>query len=125
MHLGNFSISLAVKDIKKSKEFYQNLGFEVIHGNEEQGWLILKHDDINIGIFQGMFEHNILTFNPGWDSSGKETEQFTDVREIQKELKKKGIKLDKEAEEDDGPAYISFKDPDGNEILIDQHRNRK
>lgn len=122
MDLGNFSISLSVKDIKISKEFYQKLGFTVLDGNEEQGWLILQNGETNIGLFQGMFEENLLTFNPGWDSKGKNTEHFTDIREIEKQLKNDGVKLDEETKEKNGPAHISITDPDGNHILIDQHR---
>lgn len=125
MNLGNFSLSLAVKDIKASKEFYQELGFQVLDGKEEDGWLILKNNETNIGLFQGMFDKNILTFNPGWDSSGKETDNFTDVREIQKQLKEKGIPIDSEAEEGQGPAYFTITDPDGNQIMVDQHRATK
>lgn len=122
MHLGNFSVSLAVKDIAASKAFYEKLGFEVIHGDQAQGWLILKNGESNIGIFQGMFEENLLTFNPGWDSSGKDTAEFTDIREIEKQLKASGITLDEETKAANGPAHISLRDPDGNHILIDQHR---
>lgn len=125
MHLGNFSISLAVKDIKASKEFYLKLGFEIIHGVEEQGWLILKQGETNIGLFQGMIEQNTLTFNPGWDSNGKDTEEFTDIRDIQKELQEKGIQVDTTPEPGDGPAHMTLKDPDGNAILIDQHRSKE
>lgn len=96
---GNFSVSLAVKDIQKSKEFYENIGFTTFGGNQEQGWLIMKSDFAVIGLFQGMFEENILTFNPGWDNAAQNLEEFTDVREIQKVLKEKGISLDKEADE--------------------------
>jgi catechol 2,3-dioxygenase-like lactoylglutathione lyase family enzyme len=124
MRLGNFSVSLVVKDIKKSRDFYQSLGFSVLDGQEEQGWLILQNGEANIGLFQGMFEKNMLTFNPGWDSSGKETEEFTDIREIQAKLKESGLVLDQEAEEGSGPAHLMLHDPDGNPILIDQHRSK-
>lgn len=122
MVLGNFSVSLAVKDIKTSKEFYQKLGFAVIDGKEEEGWLILKNGETNIGLFQGMFDHNILTFNPGWDSNGKNAESFEDIREIEKKLREAGIAIDEETKEKTGPAYMTLRDPDGNHILIDQHR---
>lgn len=123
MKLGVFSISLSVKDIKISKEFYENLGFTVFGGNIEQNWLIMKNENSIIGLFQGMFENNILTFNPGWDENAKNVDPFDDVREIQKQLKSKGVKLDTEADEStSGPASIVMTDPDGNNILIDQHR---
>lgn len=123
MKLGVFSISLSVKDIKVSKEFYENLGFTVFGGNIEQNWLIMKNENSIIGLFQGMFENNILTFNPGWDENAKNVDPFDDVREIQKQLKSKGVKLDTEADEStSGPASIIITDPDGNNILIDQHR---
>lgn len=122
MELGGFSVSLAVKDLQKSKEFYEALGFEVFHGDESQGWLIMKGPSCNIGLFQGMFDKNILTFNPGWDENAQTLESYTDVRELQKRLKAKGIKLESEADEDgSGPASFSLLDPDGNPILIDQH----
>ena len=122
MKLGAFSISLAVKDIKKSKTFYESLGFTVFAGDLEKNYLILKNEDSLIGLFQGMFENNILTFNPGWDQSAKNVENFDDVREIQKHLKKEGIKLTTEVDETSkGPASLVVVDPDGNTILIDQH----
>lgn len=123
MKLGCFSVSLAVKDINASEAFYRNLGFEVFHGDKEQGWLIMKNGETNIGLFQNMFENNILTFNPGWDHNAQETDEFTDVREIQSKLKQEGIELQSETEEQGaGPAHIVFTDPDGNQIMIDQHR---
>lgn len=122
MNLGNFSISLAVKDIQTSKEFYEKLGFEVLDGKQEEGWLILKNGETNIGLFQGMFENNLLTFNPGWNSDGKNADTFTDIREIEKSFKDAGIEIDEGTKSESGPAYISLKDPDGNAILIDQHR---
>ena len=123
MKLGVFSMSLSVKDIKASKEFYENLGFTEFGGNIEQNWLIMKNGNSVIGLFQGMFENNILTFNPGWDENAKNVDPFDDVREIQKKLKSKGVKLDTEADEStSGPASIVLTDPDGNSILIDQHR---
>jgi lactoylglutathione lyase len=112
-----------VKDLARSKAFYKTLGFEPIGGDEGQNWLILQNGAHVIGLFQGMFEQNILTFNPGWDQNGAETETFTDVREIQRELKSRGIELTSEADEDTtGPASLTLTDPDGNVILIDQHR---
>ena len=123
MKLGCFSVSLAVKDIHKSFQFYQTLGFEKFHGDIEQGWLILKNGETNLGLFQGMFENNILTFNPGWDSSGKEVDEFDDVRIIQQHLKQNGYSLDKEVDEQSsGPAHCVLTDPDGNQIMLDQHR---
>ena len=123
MNLGTFSVSLAVKDIAASRDFYETLGFEAIGGDVEQNWLILKNGDHVIGLFQGMFEGNLLTFNPGWDQSGNELDSFTDVREIQRELKEQGIALSSEADEStSGPASVMLSDPDGNQILIDQHR---
>ena len=121
--LGAFSVSLNVKDLQRSKEFYEKLGFSQMGGNMKQNYLIMKNGTTIIGIFQGMFEGNILTFNPGWDENAKEVNPFVDVREIQKKLKTDQIKLNTEAEEKTkGPAYIEFTDPDGNKILIDQHR---
>ena len=123
MKLGCFSISLSVKDIKVSKAFYQKLGFEVFHGDEQHGWLIMKNGETNIGLFQGMFEKNILTFNPGWDQSGNNTQAFDDIREIQTHLLDNGVAIEKMTEpESDGPAHIVFEDPDGNQIMLDQHR---
>ena len=123
MKLGAFSASLSVKDLKVSKAFYENLGFEVLAGGMEMNYLIMKNNNALIGLFQGMFEGNILTFNPGWDESGKITETFDDVRAIQKHLKSNDIKLETEADETtSGPASFMVKDPDGNLILIDQHR---
>lgn len=123
MRLGAFSISLAVKDIQKSKIFYETLGFKSLGGNIEQKWLILKNENSIIGLFQGMFEHNIITFNPGWDENAKNLESFDDVRAIQKHLKESGIALTTQADEStSGPAFITLTDPDGNQILIDQHR---
>ena len=122
MELGGFSVSLAVEDLEKSKKFYEALGFEVFGGEEDQGWLIMKGPSCNIGLFQGMFDKNILTFNPGWDENATALDSFTDVREIQKHLKENGIELVSEADEGGtGPASLSFLDPDGNPILIDQH----
>lgn len=123
MKLGAFSISLNVKDLKVSKQFYENLGFKVFGGSMEHNYLIMKNGNALIGIFQGMFEGNILTFNPGWDENAQNLEDFDDVRKIQKSLKKSGVELSTEiAENTSGPASITFTDPDGNIILIDQHR---
>lgn len=115
-------MSLNVKDIKASKKFYEQLGFEVIDGKEEEKWLILKNDNCKIGLFEGMIPKNTLTFNPGWNDNAQKLESFTDVREIQKNLKSKGIDLTEETDEKTkGPGWISLVDPDGNPILIDQH----
>lgn len=123
MKLGAFSVSLNVKDIHRSKAFYEDLGFTALGGDIEQNWLIMKNGDTVIGLFQGMFEKNLLTFNPGWDSNAQNADPFTDVRELQKTLKEKGIQLTQEADEStEGPAFITLEDPDGNPILIDQHR---
>ncbi len=123
MQLGAFSVSLADKDLEVSGNFYEQLGFESIGGDPQQNWLIMKNGDHVIGLFQGMFEENILTFNPGWDQSGNELDSFTDVRELQRELKKQGIALISEADEStEGPASLMLADPDGNQIMVDQHR---
>jgi len=123
MDLGAFSVSLAVKDLEASRAFYEKLGFESFGGDSTQNWLILKNGDHIVGLFQGMFENNLMTFNPGWDQSAQETAEFTDVRKIQSELKSAGIELVTEADEhSEGPASIMLTDPDGNQILIDQHR---
>jgi len=123
MKLGAFSISLNVKDLKTSKEFYEKLGFSVLTGRMEQNYLIMKNDKALIGLFQGMFQGNILTFNPGWDENASNLTEFDDIRKIQKQLKKDGISLTSEADEKtQGPANLMLSDPDGNVILIDQHR---
>jgi catechol 2,3-dioxygenase-like lactoylglutathione lyase family enzyme len=123
MKLGAFSVSLNVKDIHASKTFYETLGFSVFAGDIEHNYLIMKNGESIIGLFQGMFQQNILTFNPGWDQNSNTLEAFDDVRTIQQHLKTNAIKLDKEIEENNtsGPASIVFYDPDGNTILIDQH----
>lgn len=122
MDLGNFSVSLAVKDLAVSRAFYEKLGFEVLGGDAEQGWLIMKSPSCVIGLFQGMFEKNTLTFNPGWDAAGQTLDSFTDVREIQKSLKADGVEFISEADEaSSGPASCLLLDPDGNPVLIDQH----
>jgi len=123
MNLGSFSISLAVKDLAASQAFYEKLGFEQLGGDPQQNWLIMKNGDHVIGLFQGMFEKNLMTFNPGWDQGAQELETFTDIREIQRALKAGGVALDSEVEEaTTGPGSIMLSDPDGNTILIDQHR---
>ncbi len=122
MKLGAFSVSLNVKDIQSSKLFYENLGFEVFGGDISQNWLIMKNGSCTIGLFQGMFEKNILTFNPGWDENATKLDSFTDVRELQRQLKAKGIKMETEADEEtSGPGSFVVVDPDGNPILVDQH----
>ncbi|WP_042458958.1 VOC family protein [Neobacillus dielmonensis] len=123
MKLGAFSVSLTVKDIHKSKAFYEKLGFESFGGDLSQNWLILKNEDCVIGLFQGMFEKNILTFNPGWNQNAENLESFTDIREIQKQLQAKGINmLTEPVASSEGPAHFIIEDPDGNQLLIDQHR---
>jgi len=122
MELGAFSISLAVKDIAASKAFYEKFGFKVFGGDISQNWLILKNGDHVIGLFQGMFEKNILTFNPGWDSNAQKLDTFTDVRDLERQLKAQGVELVSEADESTtGPASFIAVDPDGNPILVDQH----
>lgn len=122
MNLGKFSISLAVKDIQSSRTFYEAIGFTVLDGNVDENWLILHNGDAVIGLFQGMFERNMLTFNPGWDSNAQKLESFTDIRELQRQLKAAGIPLVSEADESSsGPASFVAIDPDGNPILVDQH----
>lgn len=122
MNLGAFSVSLAVKDLSASEKFYSALGFSRFHGDPEQGWLIMKSPTAVIGLFQGMFEQNILTFNPGWDSDAQPVDGFEDVRSIQKKLLDQGLSLDRQADESGtGPASLVVIDPDGNPVLIDQH----
>ncbi len=122
MKLGAFSISLSVKDIHASKAFYEKLGFTKKGGNIDQNWLVLQNDGHVIGLFQGMFDDNILTFNPGWDQKANTLEDFTDIREIQKELKKQGVTFSSEANESTtGPTSFVIADPDGNVIMLDQH----
>ena len=122
MELGAFSVSLAVKDIHASKAFYEKLGFQVFMGEAAQNWLILKNGATVIGLFQGMFDRNTLTFNPGWDGNAEKLDSFTDVRELQKQLKAQGVELMSEADENStGPASFMVMDPDGNPILLDQH----
>ena len=123
MHLGAFSISLSVKDLMVSKAFYEKLGFEVFAGQAEHNYLIMKNGNALVGLFQGMFKDNILTFNPGWDESAGELAMFTDVREIQQKLKDQGVPIEKEADMNTtGPASFVVIDPDGNPVLVDQHR---
>jgi lactoylglutathione lyase len=120
--LGNFSISLSVKDIVKSKEFYEKLGFMEVGGNLDKKWVVLKNRSTKIGLFQGMFEKNTLTFNPGWDENRDKLASFMDVREIQQKLLESGVEIGTKADPNTiGPAYIAFVDPDGNPVLIDQH----
>jgi len=122
MELGAFSVSLAVKDIEASKLFYEKLGFRIFLGDQSQNWLIMKNGDHTIGLFQGMFEKNILTFNPGWSSDAQPLKEFIDVRELQRLFKERGISMISEADENStGPASFMIFDPDGNTILIDQH----
>jgi lactoylglutathione lyase len=122
MELGAFSVSLAVQDIAASQAFYEKLGFQVFHGDITQNWLIMKNGDAVIGLFQGMFDRNILTFNPGWDSNAQTLHSFTDVRDIQRQLKNLNVVFVSEADEStSGPASLLVVDPDGNPILIDQH----
>ncbi|MCX6628650.1 MAG: VOC family protein [Candidatus Solibacter sp.] len=122
MELGAFSISLAVKDIEASRSFYEKFGFKVFAGDASKNWLILKNGDHAIGLFQGMFEKNILTFNPGWDSNAQKLASFPDVRDLQRQLKAQGVQLLQQADESTtGPASFFAVDPDGNSILVDQH----
>jgi catechol 2,3-dioxygenase-like lactoylglutathione lyase family enzyme len=122
MNLGAFSISLAVKDLEASRRFYDKFGFRVFAGNAAQHWLILKNGDHVIGLFQGMFEKNILTFNPGWDQNAQQVASFTDIRDLQRQLKVQGVQLQTQADEGTtGPASFVAVDPDGNPILVDQH----
>ena len=123
MELGTFSVSLSVKDLSASREFYERLGFAMVHGEPKQNWIILRNGDTTIGLFQGMFEGNLMTFNPGWSLDGNHPETFMDVREIQKHLKDSGVELTSEADPSTtGPASFTLADPDGNVILFDQHR---
>ncbi|MDX2359666.1 MAG: VOC family protein [Crocinitomicaceae bacterium] len=123
MKLGAFSVSLNVKDLKVSKEFYENMGFSMIGGALEHNYVILKNETAVIGLFQGMFEGNILTFNPGWDQNGENIESFEDVRVIQEKLRKKGLEVGEKIDESTtGPASVVLTDPDGNVIFVDQHR---
>lgn len=122
MELGAFSVSLAVKDLAASRSFYEKLGFSVFAGDAAENWLILKNGATVIGLFQGMFEKNTLTFNPGWDGNAQPLAQFTDVRDLQRQLKAQGVELLQEADESTtGPASFVVVDPDGNPILVDQH----
>jgi len=122
MNLGAFSLSLTVKDLSASKSFYEAMGFSVFGGDESQGWLIMKSPSCVLGLFQGMFDKNMMTFNPGWDSNGQRLANFEDVREIQKSLKGQGVAIIDEADEaTSGPASFIVVDPDGNPVLVDQH----
>lgn len=123
MKLGAFSISLSVKDLQKSKDFYEKLGFTQMGGSMESNYLIMKNESTIIGLFKAMFDGNMLTFNPGWDQNAQNLDVFDDIRDIQKHLKQNNVALDKDTDEStSGPAHIYLKDPDGNMILIDQHR---
>jgi len=125
MKLGAFSISLTVSDLAKSRDFYRKLGFEILHGGMDKNYLIMKNGQALIGLFHGMFEKNILTFNPGWDTEANRLDEFDDVRDIQRALKARGVPLEVEADEDsNGPASLVVVDPDGNPILVDQHVDR-
>lgn len=122
MELGTFSVSLAVSDLQASRSFYEKLGFAVFGGEASQNWLILKNGTTVIGLFQGMFERNLLTFNPGWDGEAQELDTFTDVRDLQRQLKSQGVEFQTEADESaTGPASFVVVDPDGNPVLVDQH----
>jgi catechol 2,3-dioxygenase-like lactoylglutathione lyase family enzyme len=122
MNLGTFSVSLAVKDIEASRSFYEKLGFKIFAGDTSQNWLILRNGEHALGLFQGMFEKNILTFNPGWDSNAQKLDVFADVRDLQRQLKAQGVTFQTEADEaSTGPASFMIVDPDGNPILVDQH----
>jgi catechol 2,3-dioxygenase-like lactoylglutathione lyase family enzyme len=122
MELGNFSVSLTVKDIKASKAFYEKLDFEQVSGKLEQNWIVLQNGSVKIGLFQGMFNKNIMTFNPGWTNDKRTLTDFQDVRDLQRTLKVRGLKMTLEADEaTEGPAYFKLTDPDGNELLFDQH----
>ncbi len=115
-------MSLAVKDIHVSKSFYEKLGFTVTGGNIDQNWIVLRNKDKVIGLFQGMFDKNILTFNPGWNQQAQNVDEFTDVRELARQLTANGLQLEETPKTESGPAYITLTDPDGNQVLIDQHR---
>jgi catechol 2,3-dioxygenase-like lactoylglutathione lyase family enzyme len=122
MELGAFSVSLTVQDIEASKTFYEKLGFQAFGGDITQNWLILRNGDCIIGLFQGMFEKNLLTFNPGWDKNANKLDSFTDVRQLQQALKAQGVEFVNEADENTtGPAFFIVTDPDGNQIMMDQH----
>ena len=124
MELGAFSVSLAVKDLAASRAFYEKLGFEQVMGEPAQNWLILRNGTTTIGLFQGMFEKNILTFNPGWDPQAEALDSFTDVRDLERMLRERGIEPVQSAAAGDGPAHVVLEDPDGNPVLIDQHVGR-
>jgi catechol 2,3-dioxygenase-like lactoylglutathione lyase family enzyme len=122
LRLGAFSVSLTVKDLAASRDFYEKLGFTVFHGVAEQGWLILRNETAAIGLFQGMFERNLLTFNPGWDADAQPLGEFTDVRELQRQLEARGLVIETRVDEaGSGPGSLMVVDPDGNPILLDQH----
>ena len=121
MQLGNFSVSLAVNDLRASLEFYEVLGFAMVMGDVDQGWAILQNGETNIGLLQGMFDKNMLTFNPGWDRRGDALPEFTDIRDLQQQFQAAGLTVVQEAAEGDGPTSMMLVDPDGNPILFDQH----
>jgi catechol 2,3-dioxygenase-like lactoylglutathione lyase family enzyme len=122
MKLGAFSVSLAVRDLEASRAFYEKLGFTQFHGDASQGWLILRNGTTVIGLFQGMFQRNTLTFNPGWDTNAQPVDQFTDVRELQRRLKGAGVEIETEVDESgSGPGFFIVNDPDGNPVFVDQH----
>lgn len=122
LQLGAFSISLTVKDITVSKDFYSKLGFEEVGGNMEQNWLVLRNGSTTIGLFQGMFDQNLMTFNPGWSATAEPLDAFEDIRDVQQTLKERGVELATEADPaESGPASFMLVDPDGNQILVDQH----
>ena len=121
MELGNFCLSLTVKDLKVSLDFYGKLGFEVVGGELSQNWLVLRNGTTKLGLFQGMFDRNMLTFNPGWNGQAEKLDAFEDVRELKAKLEASGVELQAHIETDSGPGYLSLTDPDGNPILIDQH----
>lgn len=122
MRLGNFSVSLTVKDIAASRAFYEKLGFRMVSGDQSQNWVVMQNETTKIGLFQGMFDRNMLTFNPGWDSNKETLPEFEDVRELQRKLVAQGLTPSPAADESTaGPAYLMLTDPDGNPILIDQH----
>ncbi|MGB0513400.1 MAG: VOC family protein [Wenzhouxiangellaceae bacterium] len=123
MNLGTFSMSLCVSDLQRSREFYETLGFETLGDYSEQGWLMMRSPTLTLGLFEKLIEKNTLTFNPGWDENAQPLDEFTDVRDLQKQLKARGVALQREADESsEGPEHFVVVDPDGNPILVDQHR---
>lgn len=120
-NLGCFSVSLTVRNLAESKKFYESIGFDVFHGMEDQGWLIMKNGSCNIGLFQGMFDKNIMTFNPGWNQDAQRMDEFEDIRSLQEKFKNAGIEIQSEVQSESGPGSFTLIDPDGNPILFDQH----